>query len=110
MKNINDHFGWAKQFAVYEIDEKEFRPLDAICVEMGDGDDKLNPKIAALSGCAIVFSSQIGPQAAARLVKNRIHPMKGEEPIEEVLKRLLSALQCSPSPWLKKILNREKGE
>jgi len=113
MKNINDHFGWAQQFAVYEINETNYKPLDAVKFEqeMNEGDDKLEPKIAALSDCAIVYSTQIGPVAAAKLIKRRIHPMKtkDEELIEEILMKLLAALQGTPAPWLRKILNQEKG-
>ncbi len=114
MKNIDEHFGWARQFAVYEIDKNSFKALEPIRFQqdMEEGDDKLEAKIAALCGCAIVYSAQIGPVAAARLVKNRMHPMKtkGEETINDILQRLLATLQGTPVPWLRKILNGQSPE
>jgi len=113
LTSIDEHFGWAKQFAVYEITKDGFTLSSIVKSEDTPEveDEKINSKIAAIQGCSIVYCQAIGPTAAARVVKNQIHPIKVEKvtPIEEALNSLVAMLNGNPPPWIKRIIAREEG-
>jgi len=114
MKNVNAHFGGAKQLAVYEVTAEDSRFLEAlqfdnISAEDGDHDqseDRLFAKIEGLKGCQLLFVLAIGGPAAARVVNNKVHPIKlsGPESIPDVIARVQGMLKGSPPPWLRKVL------
>lgn len=110
-ERIDQHFGQCRQFHIWEIGPDEASPLTAISGVSVDGDeeDRIAARATALSGCAIVYTMQIGGPAAAKLVARKIHPMKTntEVPISEVVGKLQEVLRGNPPPWLKKALNRE---
>ncbi|MEI6063550.1 MAG: nitrogen fixation protein NifX [Pseudanabaena sp. ELA748] len=109
--HINAHFGWAKEIDVYDVTTEGYRFLNTLTFK-GDlkedgNEDKLVPKIEALSGCTIVYVAAIGGSAAARLIRKRVTPIKAkseEEEIAEVLGKLVLTLQGNPPPWLRKAL------
>lgn len=114
LKRVDAHFGWARNIAIYDVDEAGYRLLEA--VQFGgsmfeDGnEDKLAPKLEALQDCAIVYLNAIGASAAARIVARKIHPVKiaDPEPITEILDRLIETLKGSPPPWLRKALGKTR--
>jgi nitrogen fixation protein NifX len=114
MVHVNDHFGWAKKFAVYEIDTETYKLVETREFEESEGheENRLVPKIERLKECAIVYLKDIGGPAAARLVQKRIHPIttREVEPINEILEKFQSVLKNSPPPWLKKIMNERREE
>ena len=110
---INEHFGHAKSFAIYEItpDSYSFLENREVLVQSGgmsEEDDKIDSRVKIILDCAIVYVAQIGGTAAAKVIKNKIHPMqaKNEEEIEETLERLKVVL-ASPPPWLRKVLLKD---
>ncbi|HYD64393.1 nitrogen fixation protein NifX [Azospirillum sp.] len=114
MQHVDAHFGWAKNIAIYEVDPAGYKMVET-CQFGGsmfeDGnEDKLVPKLEALSDCAIVYLSAIGASAAARVVAKKIHPVKVEatESITTLLDRLIVTINGNPPPWLRKALS--KGE
>jgi nitrogen fixation protein NifX len=114
--HINAHFGWAKKIDVYEVNQESYQFVETLKFE-GDlkedgNEDKLLPKIEALSDCTIVYVSAIGGSAAARLVKKRITPVKAqsdEQEISDVLTKLVATLNGNPPPWLRKVLQQQKS-
>ena len=68
-------------------------------------------RTAAIAGCAIVYTVQIGGPAAAKLVARRIHPMKTatELPIAELVAKLQEVLRGTPPPWLRKAMGGGAG-
>jgi nitrogen fixation protein NifX len=113
MNNIDEHFGWAKQFAVYEVNKDGFSLASVVKTQEGvdQEDEKINSKIEAINDCAIVYCQAIGPTAAAKVIKNHIHPIKVEKEmsIEEALESLKKMLNGNPPPWIKRIIMREEG-
>ena len=77
MSAVDEHFGWAKQFAVYEVSKEGFSLFDVVKTQEGidHEDEKINSKIEAIKDCAIVYCQAIGPTAAAKVIKNHIHPI-----------------------------------
>lgn len=114
MAHVDAHFGWTKNIAVYEIDTEGYHLAEAIQFEAAaaeDGsEDKIIPRIDAISDCAIVYVAAIGASAAARVVNRKVHPVKVQKPevITELLDRLVQTLRTSPPPWLRKALNKGK--
>lgn len=115
MKGLNAHFGSAPKFAVYDVTKDGSSFVEAVAFddnsdESGshrqDGDDKIGPKVAALSGCHLLFCLAIGGPSAAKVVSAKIHPIKVPQPasIEEVLEKTRAMLAGSPPPWLRKVL------
>lgn len=111
--HIDAHFGRSKRMFFYEVGPGGYRfESELQFLEMDEGieaESRLDAKVEALKGCAIVYMAQIGPSAAARLVSRRIHPIKAKETdlIEEAAQRLTAMLGTNPPPWIRKILVRD---
>ncbi len=114
LKRVDAHFGWAKNIAIYELDENGHRFLEAVQFDgdlQEDGnEDKLAPKIEAVKDCAILYVAAIGGSGAARVVANNIHPMKVTQPeaIEDLLDKLQAVLKGNPPPFLRKAMSKGK--
>ena len=92
---INQHFGHAKEFLIYEASDMDVRfvghrKTDLYCSggdTCGDGESVLERTIRTLEGCEAVLCSKIGYEPwgkleAAGIVPNAEHPM---EPIEDAV-------------------------
>ncbi len=114
LQRVDAHFGWAKNLAIYEISPEGFNLIEAIQfsgdLQEDGNEDKLAPKLEAIKDCAILYVGAIGGSAAARVVANKIHPIKVNEPesINEILNKLQEVLKGEPPPWLRKALNKDK--
>lgn len=115
LRNMDAHFGGARNFAIYSISTEGYRFEEAIRFDGSSGedgvhadadDDRITPRVDAIEGCALLFVLAIGGPAAAKVVNRRIHPVKlaQPEPIEQVLERVQNMLKTSPPPWLRKAL------
>lgn len=119
---VDEHFGRAGKFAVYELNQEGYRFIgmrqfaegrDSAVEEtkgMGQAhDDRVQVKVDKLADCRIIYLTEIGGPSAARLARKGIMPVKVKEAvsIEESLKKLLETARTSPPPWLKKALCSE---
>lgn len=109
-ETIDQHFGLANKFAIWDIatDEASFSGMAEIEATSDSEYDKIEARLEKLSGCTIVYVTQIGGPAAARLVANKIHPVKskGEEKIADVVDKLQQTLRNNPPPWLRRAMNK----
>jgi nitrogen fixation protein NifX len=120
--HIDEHFGRAGKFAVYELKPNGYSFVElrrfaegrdaAIEESRGVGhihDDLVQGKVERLADCRIIYLTEIGGPSAARLVKKGIMPVKVKESvsIEESLERLLETVKTCPPPWLKKAIASE---
>lgn len=118
---VNEHFGRAGLFSVYEITgtDQQFVELR----KFADGEDlavtdtknrgplhesAVQAKVDKLADCKLIYVTEIGGPSAARLVQKGIMPMKVKEPIPivQALKQLGDMIEKTPPPWLKKALNK----
>lgn len=110
MKRVDAHFGWARTIAIYEVSPEGHQLFEAVQFDgdlQEDGnEDKLAAKLAAVRDCAILYVAAIGGSAAARVVAQRVHPVKLSPPqdIVELLERLQQVLRGTPPPWLRKAM------
>ncbi|WP_242343315.1 nitrogen fixation protein NifX [Anaeromyxobacter terrae] len=107
-ERIDEHFGRAGHFYVWEVGPEAARFLERVSAltSADDEEDRIAARASALAGCAIVYTAHIGGPAAAKLVSRRIHPMKtsGDAPVAEVVGRLQEVLRDRPPPWLRKAM------
>ena len=110
---IDQHFGMAEDFKVWEIGPEEAHFLEAVTVRTHEEDeeDKIAARAEILKDCAIVYTMQIGGPAAAKLVARKIHPMKTntEVPVAEIVGKLQDVLKGNPPPWLRKAMNKDEA-
>jgi len=107
---VDAHFGLAPAFAVYDVTPDIIRFTGMIHPpEQFSEDDKVEIRAETLRECAVVYCTQIGGPAAARLVQQKIHPLKvnASTLIEDELQRLQTLLKGNPPPWLRKRLAEE---
>lgn len=118
LKSLNAHFGSARHFAVYDVTPADHRFIEAIKFgdvsnESGahekDGDDRIGPKVEALTGCHLLFVLAIGGPAAARVVGAHIHPVKLPKPetIDGIIGRIQTMMSGNPPPWLRKVMGTQ---
>jgi nitrogen fixation protein NifX len=122
---VDEHFGRAGKFAIYEVDENSYslyemrifgdcRDLKVeLTKNMGEvHEEAVDLKVKKLTDCSVIYMTEIGGPAAARLVKNGIMPIKVKDgtSINELLEKFLDTMKNSPPPWMKKILNKNKKE
>jgi nitrogen fixation protein NifX len=107
---VDQHFGMTRDFYVWEVgpDEATFdsKVTALVTADALDEEDRIAARASAITGCAIVYTVQIGGPAAAKLVARRVHPMKtgAEIPIAEVVANLQQVLRGTPPPWLRKAM------
>ncbi|KAB2952889.1 nitrogen fixation protein NifX [Heliorestis acidaminivorans] len=114
LKSVDAHFGLAESFIIYDVTADKIEQLGVtVCPpgEAGD-EDKVESKLNLIKDCSVVYCTQIGGPAAARLVQKSIHPLKVPEgrPIQEELERLQILLATNPPPWLAKKMKKEQKE
>ncbi len=118
-KQVDEHFGRAGMFAIYELTEfgyhfvamRKFSDgMDKAVVDTKDTgslhDSAVQNKVDKLADCKLIYITEIGGPSAARLVKKGVMPMKVKEivSIESALNQLMGTIKQSPPPWLKKAL------
>lgn len=110
LMRVDAHFGWARNIMVYDLNTEGHKLIETFTfgglLEEDGNEDKIMPKIDAIKDCAIVYVADIGGPAAARIVANKIHPIKakGMESIQEILARIKVVMGGTPPPWLRKAM------
>lgn len=116
---VDEHFGRAGMFAIYEYREETFRFIELR--KFADGEDRavtetrdlgvphdsaVQAKVDRLADCKLVYLTEIGGPSAARLVKKGMMPLKVKEvvTIESALNQLNETMRQSPPPWLRKAM------
>lgn len=114
---INSHFGHCRSFMIYEITPEKYEWSETRQVtEAAEGDEigRIEARVDAIRDCSLLFITQIGASAAAKVTRRQIMPVKVEDgtPILEQLDRLLQMLQTRPPIWLVKVMkqNQRKEE
>ncbi|GAB4316168.1 MAG: NifB/NifX family molybdenum-iron cluster-binding protein [Methanobacteriaceae archaeon] len=93
-KFINQHFGKATQFLIFEIKDHtkykflETRSNDPACDIDGHTENAMMQTVKLLSDCEAVLASQIGPGAVDTLLKNNINPYIAPMFIDDALKEI----------------------
>ncbi|MBN2767754.1 MAG: dinitrogenase iron-molybdenum cofactor biosynthesis protein [Campylobacterales bacterium] len=104
-KNIDAHFGGAKQFHIYNISSEKSDLYSVVNIGEKDTDET----IAKLLGIDIVYFTNIGPTAAAKVINKGIFPIKYKEivSINNEIDKLKTMLGTNPPPFIKKIIEKK---
>lgn len=114
-KRVDQHFGAAEAFAVYELGDDCGKPGARLVelvqftdrdIAMDGHEGKLAGKIALLEGCAAVYCNAVGASAVKQLLAAGIQPMKVEEgaSIDDLLGGLSASMAGEPPAWMFKHL------
>jgi nitrogen fixation protein NifX len=111
-KYVNQHFGSAKGFAIYEVTPDSVEQLEAtqFGVLAQDGnEDKLDEKLEILSGCTAVYCQAAGPSAVKRLMSIGVQPVKVSEgcEIEKLIADVQKEMRDGATGWLAKAIAKQ---
>jgi nitrogen fixation protein NifX len=120
---IDEHFGRAGTFAIYDITPDGVEFIELRKVAEGDIDtevvttrgmgalheDAVADKVTKLEDVKIVYFTEIGGPSAAKLVRRGIMPLKAEQcsNIREEAERLAETMRTKPAPWMRRALADE---
>ncbi|MHB1323936.1 MAG: NifB/NifX family molybdenum-iron cluster-binding protein [Coriobacteriia bacterium] len=120
---VDEHFGRASTFAVYDVTPAGTEFLEMRRVAEGDFDDLIistrglgslhedavSAKIGKLDDVKIVYFSEIGGPSAAKLVRAGIMPLKAAigTGIASAADRLVETMRTNPAPWMRRVLAEE---
>ncbi len=93
-KYINEHFGRASQFLIFNVADDQFefyelRNNDPPCFGEGHNEDKMSRTVELLADCKAVLVSQIGPGAVQALSFKGITSYVLPDFIEDALKSFI---------------------
>ena len=113
-REVNQHFGAAGAFAIYELGEHEARLVEVvefIETAMDGHEGKLAAKVELLCDCAAVYCNAAGASAIQQLLVKGIQPMRVDEGalIDELLLGLQKNLVNDPPLWLSKHFKKQSG-
>ncbi|MEW5890263.1 MAG: NifB/NifX family molybdenum-iron cluster-binding protein [Pseudomonadota bacterium] len=110
---VNQHFGAAKGFLIYDVDANKTNLVamgEFPAATMDGNEDKLAVKIDFLAGCAAVFVTAIGASAIKQLLAADIQPVRvaGSDRIETILADIQAGMRQGGVPWIDKALAARK--
>jgi nitrogen fixation protein NifX len=114
-REVNQHFGAAEAFAIFEFNERETHLVEVaefIETAMDGHEGKLASKVALLTDCAAVYCNAVGASAIQQLLVKNIQPMRVDEGtlIEELLLGLQKSVKQEPPLWLVKHLKKQSSD
>ncbi|MBF0447429.1 MAG: nitrogen fixation protein NifX [Magnetococcales bacterium] len=104
MKQVNEHFGTASRFVIYRISSTQ-KTLEQVCefdsAKQDGNEDKLGPRLQALSGCHSIHCLAVGASAVRLLLKRGIYPAQVEDatPIQNILNNIQNELIEGTPPY-----------
>lgn len=109
---VNQHFGAAEGFAVYEVtaDKATLVGVAEFAEEAMDGnEDKLAAKVDFLEGCAAVYVMAIGASAIKKLMARGIQPIRVNEvdAIDELLLEISKAMNDGGVAWIDRAMAQQ---
>lgn len=106
---LDGHFGSCQRFLVYQISADQARLID--CRDIDDRqaqDDKNGYRARLIADCQLLYVVSIGGPAAAKVVKQDIHPIKvpnGSDALS-LIAELQQVIAEKTPPWLAKAMGQ----
>ncbi|MBQ8176353.1 MAG: dinitrogenase iron-molybdenum cofactor biosynthesis protein [Oscillospiraceae bacterium] len=94
--SVNEHFGKAKFFRIYEFDDSEYQYIgirDAVAAcqhRRTHNETDFDRVISLLSDCCALFVQKIGEGAAAYLISKNVRVFEVNAEIEPLLKKIIA--------------------
>ncbi|TVZ38788.1 nitrogen fixation protein NifX [Alteromonadaceae bacterium 2753L.S.0a.02] len=109
-ENIDAQFSDCVRFLIYQVSPEYIRLIDIREPSQNiKGSERAQKRATLLEDCALLYTTAIGAQATAKVVKVGLHPIKLDKPVlaNEALLRLQGVLsQDNPPPWLLKAMGK----
>lgn len=113
-EKLDGHFGSCARFLIYQLSPDEIRLIEiaSMATSPNKSDDKNTYRADQIKDCDVLYVVSIGGPAAAKVIKQDIHPVKVPHGGEagEILAELQSILKTNPPPWLAKIMGKAAEE
>lgn len=113
-ETIDQHFGWSRQFYLYDIGKSHAVLLKTIdsSEEPEEEVAKLAYKIGTIEEADIMYCTQIGPKASKMVQSAGIHPVRVAEgeTIEHAIATLQEMLEGQPPIWLLRIFHKTQAK
>lgn len=110
---LDGHFGSCQRYLVYQLSADESRLIDIRNIDDSKADDDKNGYRASLiKDCQVLFIASIGGPAAAKVVRQDIHPIKKPDAglaMDEILE-LQKVIGKNAPPWLAKVMGQSPEE
>lgn len=109
---LDGHFGAARRFLIYQVSATQTRLIDVRRVDDSTAEDKNAYRAGLISDCQILYVASIGGPAAAKVIKNDIHPIKDAAggSARDRMVRLQETLSNKAPPWLAKAMGKAPEE
>ena len=107
---LDGHFGSCARFLIYQVNKDEVRLIDIRSTEAPDeADDKNAFRAGLITDCQVLYVVSIGGPAAAKVVRQDIHPIKKPQggSAADMLAELKAVLGKAPPPWLAKVMGHD---
>lgn len=108
---MDGHFGSCLRFLIYQISHNQARLIEIRQQHrIDDNEEKNQQRAKLLSDCQLLFTQSIGGPAAAKVIRQNIHPLKIplQTPCPELVRRVQQML-VAPPPWLAKYAGLTSG-
>lgn len=106
--DIDAHFGQCPFFTIYEIKDNNYSLFEIRKVEEESLNElnRIEARVDLIKDCKLVFITQIGPTAAAKVTNKKIMPVKVNHgtAIFEQMEKLVTMFRTKPPIWLAKAM------
>ena len=114
-KHVDQHFGAAEGFALYQVSPTGYELLEVTQfgrLDMDGNEDKLGAKIDLLRDCVAVYCQAVGASAIGQLRTAGVQPIKvpPQTLISGLLRDLQRELQDGPSAWLARAIDQRQPQ
>lgn len=113
-EKLDGHFGSCARFLIYQVSADEARLVDirSMAASPNNNEDKNSYRAEQIADCDVLYVVSIGGPAAAKVVKQDIHPIKFPNGGEagEAIAEMKKTLARNPPPWLAKIMGKGAEE
>ncbi|RRJ82928.1 NifB/NifX family molybdenum-iron cluster-binding protein [Aestuariirhabdus litorea] len=101
---IDGHFGSCTQFDIYRFDSTRIEFVESRPALSVGGVEKNKVRADQLDDCQLLYVASIGGPAAAKVIRQGIHPLRDSQqtPIDQALLSLQAVVATNPPPWMAK--------
>lgn len=106
-ERLDGHFGTCARFLIYQVSSDEVRLVDVRSTASSlDAEDKNAARAELIRDSHVLYVVSIGGPAAAKVVKNDVHPIKVPDGGEAaaILADMQGIIGNAPPPWLAKVM------
>ncbi|WP_255671087.1 NifB/NifX family molybdenum-iron cluster-binding protein [Blastopirellula sediminis] len=107
-KQVDERFGGALRFFVYQVSKEETQLVDVrSAAEAVDSEDAIDFRAQLIPDCQVLYTQAIGGHVAAKVIQRGVYPLTVDSrpKVDEVLDRLQQKMQDNPPPWLAKAMD-----